>query len=40
MENDPFLQRTPPIIVAETCIVAITVISYILPKREHLVLLF
>jgi hypothetical protein len=40
MENDPFLQRTSPIIVAETCIVAMTVISYILPKKDHLVPFF
>ena len=40
MENDPFLQRTSPIIVAETCIVALTVISYILPKKEHLLPFF
>jgi hypothetical protein len=40
MENDPFLQRSSPIIVAETCIVALTVISYILPKKEHLLPFF
>jgi len=39
MENDPFLQKSP-IIVAETCILALTVISYILPKKDHLVPLF
>ncbi len=40
MENDPFLQRCPPVVVAETCILALTVISYILPKKNHLVPLF
>lgn len=39
MESDPFLQNSP-IIVAETCILALTVISYILPKKDHLVPLF
>jgi hypothetical protein len=40
MENDPFLTRTSPIIVAETCIIALTVISYILPKKGHLLPIF
>ena len=39
-ENDPFLSSTPPIIVAETCLVVLTVISYILPKKDHLVPFF
>ena len=39
MENDVFLQR-PPVLVAETCILALTVISYILPKKDHLVPIF
>ena len=40
MENEPFLTRTSPIIIAETCIVALTVISYILPKKAHLLPIF
>ncbi len=40
MENDPFLCNSQPVIIAETCIVALTVISYILPKKDHLVPLF
>jgi len=39
MENDPFLSR-PPVIIGETCILALTVISYILPKKDHLVPIF
>lgn len=40
MENDPFIQKSNPTIVAETCLLALTVISYILPKKDHLVPLF
>jgi len=40
MEKDPFLSKTPPILVAETCIMTLTVISYILPKKDHLVPIF
>jgi hypothetical protein len=40
MQNDPFITSTPPAIIAETCIVALTVVSYIVPKREDLVPLF
>jgi len=32
MDNDPFLQSTDPIIVSETCLVALTVIAYTLPR--------
>jgi hypothetical protein len=39
MENDPFLNR-PLVIIGETCILALTVISYILPKKDHLVPIF
>lgn len=37
MEQDPFLLNTRPEIIAETCIVGLTVISYILPKKKYLV---
>jgi len=37
MEQDTFIAGTNPNIVAETCILALTVISYILPKRTDLV---
>jgi len=37
LENEPFLCRTPPAIIAETCLVAFTVLSYVLPKRADLV---
>lgn len=40
MEQDPFLTRTHPIIIAETCMLGLTVISYILPKKNHLVPFF
>jgi hypothetical protein len=40
MENDPFLTQTSAEIVAETCIISLTVISYILPKKNHLVPFF
>lgn len=39
MQDDPFLHNTPEII-AETCIVAMTVISYILPRRKDLIPIF
>jgi len=39
MQNDPFLHNQPEMI-AETCIVAMTVISYILPRRKDLVPIF
>ena len=38
--NEPFLSSAPSAIVAETCLVALTVVSYILPKRKDLVPLF
>lgn len=37
MEQDSFLTNSSEVIVAETCILALTVISYILPKRADLV---
>lgn len=37
MENEAFICRTPPSIIAETCIVAFTVLSYVIPKRADLI---
>jgi hypothetical protein len=37
MENESFICKTAPAIIAETCIVAFTVLSYIIPKRVDLI---
>jgi len=36
-EQDNFLQRTAPEFIADTCLVALTLISYLLPKRRDLI---
>jgi hypothetical protein len=40
LKNDSFMTKTNPGIIAETCLVAFTILSYIIPKREDLVLHF
>jgi hypothetical protein len=40
MENDPFLANTPVEFVVDACLLAITVISYILPERKDLTAIF
>ena len=40
METDPFLANNEPEFIVESCLVALTVMSYILPERKDLTLLF
>jgi hypothetical protein len=39
-KNEVFLSQTHPSIIAETCIVAFTIVSYLVPKQAKLVGLF
>lgn len=36
MESDPFLTNTDPEFIVDACLVALTVMSYILPERKDL----
>jgi hypothetical protein len=40
MENDAFLSQTEPEFIIDACLVALTVISYILPERQDLTSIF
>jgi hypothetical protein len=40
MENDSFLLQTEPEFIIDACLVALTVISYILPERADLTKIF
>ena len=40
MKNCVFLQRTDPIFIADTCLLALTCMSYVIPQREDLVRIF
>lgn len=40
METDAFLTRTDPEFIVDACLVALTVISYILPERKDLTYIF
>ena len=40
MESDPFLANTEPEFIVESCLLALTVMSYILPERSDLTVLF
>jgi hypothetical protein len=40
MEPDPFLQTTEPELIVDACLVALTVMSYLLPERKDLTEVF
>lgn len=40
VKNCDFLQKTDPIFIADTCLLALTCMSYVIPQREDLVTMF